>query len=115
MLTLAQKFQKDWNYGNAIQDGNLVLGRIALKEGKVDEARQRLLEAGKSRGSPQMNSFGPNMSLARDLLEKGERETVLQYFDLCRKFWEMGQSKLDRWTEDVKADRMPEFGANLVY
>ena len=115
LLTLAQKFQKDWNYGNAIQDGNLVLGRIALKEGKVDEARQRLLEAGKSRGSPQMNSFGPNMSLARDLLEKGERETVLQYFDLCRKFWEMGQSKLDRWTEDVKADRMPEFGANLVY
>ena len=62
-----------------------------------------------------MNSFGPNMSLARDLLEKGERETVLQYFELCRKFWKMGQRNLDQWTEDVKAGRTPEFGANLVY
>ena len=32
LLTLAQKFQNDWNYGNAIQDGNLVLGRIALRD-----------------------------------------------------------------------------------
>ena len=36
LLALAPKFLKDWNYGNAIQDGNLVLGRIALKEGRVD-------------------------------------------------------------------------------
>ena len=115
LLALAPKFLKDWNYGNAIQDGNLVLGRIALKEGRVDEAKQRLLEAGKSPGSPQMNSFGPNMSLARDLLEKGERETVLQYFELCREFWEMGQRNLDQWAADVKAGRTPEFGANLFY
>jgi len=115
LLALAPKYQKDWNYGNAVQDGNLVLGRIALKEGRTDEAKRRLLEAGKSPGSPQMDSFGPNMSLARDLLEKGERDVVLQYFDLCRKFWEMGKGDLDRWTEDVKAGRMPNFGANLIY
>lgn len=115
LLALAPKFLKDWNYGNAIQDGNLVLGRIALKEGRVDEAKQRLLEAGKSPGSPQMNSFGPNVSLARDLLEKGERETVLQYLELCREFWKMGPRQLDQWTEDVKAGRTPEFGANLFY
>ena len=86
----------------------MVFGRIALKNGKKDEAKQRLLEAGKSPGSPQMNSFGPNMSLARDLLEKGERETVLQYFDLCRKFWKMGQDRLDLWTLNVKALAKPE-------
>jgi len=115
LLTLAQKFQRDWNYGNAIQDGNLVLGRIALKEGRTEEAKKYLLEAGKSPGSPQINSFGPNMSLARDLLEKGEREEVLQYFELCRKFWKMGQEQLDQWTKDVKAGKTPDFGANLVY
>jgi hypothetical protein len=115
LLTLAQKFSGDWNYGNAIHDGNLVLGRIALKEGRKDEAKRYLLEAGKSPGSPQMNSFGPNMSLARDLLEKGERETVLQYFELCRKFWKMGQGDLDQWTKEVKAGQIPDFGANLVY
>jgi hypothetical protein len=115
LLTLAPKFPRSWNYGNAIQDGNLVLGRIALKEGRADEAKQRLLEAGKSPGSPQMDSFGPNMSLAKDLLEKGERDTVLQYFGACRKFWSMGQGNLGQWTEDVKAGRIPDFGANLVY
>ena len=70
-LALAPKYRRDWNYGNAIQDGNLVLGRIALKEGRTEEAKQYLIETGKSPGSPQMNSFGPNVSLAKDLLEKG--------------------------------------------
>ena len=65
LMTLLPKFQGNWNYGNAVQDANLVLGRIALKERRIDEAKQHLLEAGKSPGSPQMNSFGPNMSLAK--------------------------------------------------
>ena len=115
LLSLAPYYTGNWNYGNAIQDGNLILGRIALKEGHLEEAKQYLLEEGKSPGSPQMDSFGPNMSLARDLLEKGERETVLQYFDLCRRFWKMGQGELDEWTKDVKAGQIPDFGANLVY
>ena len=55
------------------------------------------------------------MNLARDLLEKRERETVLQYFELCRKFWKMGHDRLDQWTEDVKAGQTPDFGANLLY
>jgi hypothetical protein len=63
-----------------------------------------------------MDSFGPNMSLARDLLKKGERETALQYFELCRKFWDPRvNQKLDEWTKDVKDGRIPDFGANLIY
>jgi hypothetical protein len=55
------------------------------------------------------------MSLAKDFLEKGEKETVLQYFQLCRKFWDLGKYQLDQWTKDVNAGRIPDFGANLVY
>jgi hypothetical protein len=115
LLALASKFQGNWNYGNAIQDGNLVLGRIAVHDGKIEDAKNYLLEAGKSPGSPQMDSFGPNMSLAKDLLEKGERDTVLQYFELCRKFWKDDYGKLDEWSGEVKAGKIPHFGANLVY
>lgn len=115
LLVLAPRFQGNWNYGNAIHDGNLVLGRIAVREGRIEEAKKYLLAAGKSPGSPQMNSFGPNMSLAKDLLEKGERDTVLQYFELCRKFWKMDDSKLDDWSHEVKAGKIPQFCANLVY
>ncbi len=115
LLSLAPKYVNNWNYGNAIQDGNLVLGRIAVSEGRIEDAKQYLLAAGKSKGSPQMDSFGPNMSLAKDLLEKGERDAVLQYFELCRKFWTMDYGKLDDWSQEVKAGKIPNFGANLVY
>jgi hypothetical protein len=53
--------------------------------------------------------------LAQDLLEKGKRETVLQYFELCRKFWKMDYGKLDQWSREVKSGKIPDFGANLVY
>ena len=62
-----------------------------------------------------LGSFGPNMSLAKDLLAKGEQETVLEYLELCRKFWGLNRGKLDEWVKDIEAGRMPEFGANLIY
>ena len=55
------------------------------------------------------------MILAKDLLEKGERETVLEYFSLCRKFWTMGKKSLDEWTQAVKDGQVPNFGPNLLY
>ena len=83
--------------GDAVVDANFVLGRIAAKEGRVDEAKNRLIESGKTSGSPTLSSFGPNMSLAADLLKIGERDVVLRYFELCRKFWQMDRGKLDQW------------------
>ena len=115
LLKLAPSFKGNWNYGNAIQDANLVLGRIAVRDGRLEDAKNYLLESGKSQGSPQMDTFGPNMSLAKDLLEKGERDTVLQYFELCRKFWTMDNNKLNDWSKEVKAGKSPDFGANLLY
>lgn len=104
-----------WNLGNRIHQGNLILGRIALAEGNVDEAKSRLLLAGKTTGSPQLNSFGPNMLLAKELLEQGEKEVVLEYFELCKKFWKSPRQELERWVDDVKGDRIPQFGGNLAY
>jgi hypothetical protein len=115
LLALLPQFPNDWNSGNAVHDANVVFGRIAVLEGRMDDAKRHLLEAGKSRGSPQMNSFGPNMSLAKDLVEKGERDVVLEYFELCRKFWKMEEGRLNQWGQDVKAGKTPDFGANLVY
>jgi hypothetical protein len=115
LLRIAEKCRGDWNYGNAIHDGNLVLGRIALREGRVDDAKRFLLVAGNTPGSPQLDSFGPNMSLAKDLLEHGETSVVLEYFELCRKFWEMESGKLNDWAKDIQAGKVPDFGANLLY
>jgi len=101
--------------GDAVHNGHLVLGRIAVDEGRIEEAKRHLLAAGQSNGSPVLGSFGPNVSLAKDLLEQGEQETVLQYLDSCRKFWRSDNGKLDGWTKDIHAGRIPDFGANLMY
>lgn len=115
LLTDAQNFKMDWNYGNAILKGNLALGRVALASGDTKTANARLLDAGKTPGSPQLDSFGPNMELAKELLAKGQKETVLQYLDLCGKFWKMDNGRLNAWRNNIKAGQIPDFGANLVY
>lgn len=115
MVVSAAKRKKDWNTGNAIHQGNLILGRLAFQRGDFTGAKVFLHEAGKTPGSPQLNSFGPNMALAKDLLERGETKAVLDYFELCGKFWKLGQDRLDAWTTAVKAGEVPDFGANLNY
>src|SRR5690606_1423435 len=81
IVDLLPNYENNWNYGNAVHKINIVSGRIALHEGKIEEAKTFLLSAGKTKGSPQLNSFGPNMTLAKELLENGEREVVIQYLD----------------------------------
>jgi len=101
--------------GNVVHDANMILGRIAVEEGRIEEAKRHLIASGKTRGSPVLGSFGPNVSLAKDLLEKGEQQVVLEYFESCRKFWKMGDKQLNEWTKDIHDGRIPEFGANLIY
>jgi hypothetical protein len=112
---ILDRFESNWNYGNAVQDSNLVLGRIAVSEGDLIKAKEHLFKAGDSPGSPQMNTFGPNMSLAKDLLEQNEKQAVLQYFKQCSKFWKMDHGKLNAWAKEVESGQIPDFGANLVY
>jgi TonB family protein len=104
-----------WNNGNAVHDGNIVRGLVALRSGNIQLATKDLIEAGKTTGSPQLDSFGPNLILANELLEKGERDAVLEYLTLCRSFWKMGSSKLDAWINIIRAGGKPDFGANLLY
>ncbi len=115
LLELAGRHQDLWNYGNAVHDGHMVLGRIAPQEGDAATAERELLEAGKTPGSPQLNSFGPNMSLAKDLIKQKRTDAVVEYFDLCSKFWKLERGRLRRWTVLARGGEMPDFGANLFY
>lgn len=103
------------SHGHAVHHGNVILGRLALKAGDIDKAKEHLIAAGKVAGSPTLNSFGPNMALAKDLLEKGETEVVLEYFELCSHFWQDRQGRLEQWTKEVENGNMHDFGASLVH
>lgn len=114
-LRLANQYRGDWNYGNAVHKANLALGRIALRENDLVAARRLLLEAGRTPGLPQLNTFGPNMLLAKELVARGERDALLEYFALCARFWEEHEDELRTWSEQVRQNVEPDFGANVLY
>jgi len=101
------KITKHWNYGNIRYRANELLGRVALGEGKREDARCYLRPAGRTPGSPQLNSFGPQLTLARELLEHGERadcDAVVAFLDAVSRFW----ANLDRASECRKPDVLKE-------
>ncbi len=107
-LTLAESFPGDWNYGNAVHKGNIYFGLVALDENRIEDSKKHLLKAGDTPGSPQLNTFGPNMLLAKALLEKGDKDTVLEYIGKLSRFWEMDEGhpspfgrKTSRLTESL--------------
>lgn len=101
--------------GAAVHYGNLVLGRLALQAGDVAGAKAHLLESGKTRGSPVLCTGGPNMTLAKELLERGEREAVVQFLHLCTNFWKSRDHRAEQWAYAIQQGQVPDFGANLYY
>jgi hypothetical protein len=109
-------------YGNVIHEANALLGQAALQDGDVRTAGDYLLKAGHTPGSPQLDSFGPDFTLAAQLVAVGEKQVVLEYLGLVEKFWakerddnpasqELSRKHaetLAKWREDLRADRTPQ-------
>lgn len=117
LLSESEKFKTDWNFGNALHQSHLVYGRLNLLEGNVEGAKKELLLASQTKGSPQLSSFGPNMTLAKELLEKGEKKAVIEYIDNTLSFWtyKTAKAKTDLWKKEIESGKIPNFGGNLVY
>ncbi len=117
LLEAGMKPGNEKRRGTAVHHGNLILGRVALKQGKKDNAKAFLIEAGRTPGGGTLGSFGPNMALAKELLEAGEKAAVIEYLRLCKSFWDYDRKKgtLDRWIKTIRAGGTPEFGPNLIY
>lgn len=114
LLGLTERYREDWNYGNAVYDAHTVLGRLALLDGKVELSKEHLFAAVKTPGSPTLDTFGPNMSLAKDLLERGQKDTVVAFLNECKRFW-YDHQKADEWIKGIRKGEIPDFGANLAY
>ena len=115
LLTLAEQFSDDWDYGNAIHHGHLLLGRVALARGDLGRAVSELIAAGHTPGSPQLNSFGPNCQLALELLKAGHPAPVLEFLQLCETFWNPTCSRAAVWARQIRQGSVPNFGPNLSY
>ena len=99
--------------GYALHKAHTHLGRIALLEGERSAAKVHLQRSVQVTPSATMRTFGPNMALARDLLQAGERQAVLDYLEACGRFW--SDDQLSTWTVQVRNGQTPDFSANLNY
>jgi hypothetical protein len=116
LLDIQQKTSNPFGPDNdGIHVGNTILGRLALQDGNIAEAKQRLLASAPERGSPVLDSYGPRMTLAADLLAKGEGNVVVGYLEKCRAFWNLGHGKenISLWESEIRAGKKPDFGDNL--
>lgn len=98
---LAEIYRCNWNYGNAIHDTNRILGWISLKNGDLNAAADYLAKAGKTTGSPQLDTFGPNLDLANELLQRGKVEAVTAYLIAIKSFWQMDNGHVDIWLSEI--------------
>ena len=93
--------------GQLVFEMNTILGRIALIEDDVENARRYLLAAGKTTGSPSLSSFGPDMTLAKELLAAGKRDVVVEFLESCKSFWHSGKDQLESWLRSIRAGQNP--------
>ncbi len=108
-------YKNNWNYGNAIHVINIAKGRMALDSRKINEAKFYLIQAAETNGSPTLNSFGPDLFLAKKLLEENEKLVVVKYLNLCKKFWRSGQGRIEKWKKDIRNNQTPNFDEHLLY
>jgi len=96
-------------YGNALHWGHIVLGQVALAAGDVPGAVAELAMAGRTPGSPQLNSYGPDLELAAKLVQAGQRQAVTDYLRDCGKFWTDHDQVIGEWIAAIQHGDRPDF------
>jgi hypothetical protein len=102
-------------YGHEVYYAEIVLGRVALARGDTETAKRRLLLAGQTTPVGALATFGPNMSLARELLLVSQSEAVLEFLVECKRFLIVDVGRVERWSSEIRQGKVPDFGASLYW
>jgi hypothetical protein len=95
--------------GDAIYTGNLILAQAALDKNDIASAKTLLLQAASTPGAHTIEQNGLDVSVARVLFDRGERDTVAEYLNRGRKLWPQGAQIINRWQTAIRAGRRPNF------
>jgi hypothetical protein len=79
LATAAAHGPNDSDYGNCLHSGHILRGYVHLFDNDLEGAAVQLGAAAQTPGSPQLDSFGPDLTLAWGLLRRGRDDAVLAY------------------------------------
>jgi hypothetical protein len=96
-------------FADSTHYGNIALGKIALRENALEKAKEHLLIAARAPQRSSFNIVSPDFKFAALLLERGEKDVVLEYLTLCEKFEFADKEALKKWREEIKAGKIPKF------
>jgi hypothetical protein len=102
----------DRMYGLYVHEAHRFLGHAALKSGDVAGAKAELVKAGKSPESMGLERSGPQLTLAKALLAKGEKEAVLAYLEKVAELWPRGADDVEKWSEAIRKGETPNLDRN---
>jgi hypothetical protein len=97
--------------GDAIYTGNLILAQAALDRSDMDGAKQHLLAAAATPGARVIQQTGLDVTVARALFDRGDRDTVMEYLQRGRALWPQGTPIINRWIAAIRGGRRPNFNA----
>jgi hypothetical protein len=101
--------ETDFLYADATHLANYWLGRVALKENKIKEAKDYLLISIKAPLRKKSDLyFYPKLELADELLQLNEKDVVLEYLKLCEQLSLADKTLIDKWLVDIKAGKKTE-------
>ena len=97
--------------------------RLAIRDGDVRSAEKYLVASGRidEQGDAVLDSYGPNLSLALEVLKHGDRQSrqaVVRFLDEIKIFWENTPAPFDWWKAQITTGEIPNFmavGVNLYY
>jgi hypothetical protein len=107
LLALAARSTNDPEYGNAIFFANLSLGHVMLRRGEKRRAAGHLLAASNAPPTDHLRYEYIDMTLARQLVDWGEREAVAQFLDRCAQFNRRGKD-LTEWAAQIRKGINPD-------
>jgi len=96
--------------GSSLESENLyyvydALGRSALQRNDFDAAQKDLILSATTVGGPHLDTWGPNLTLAKALLDLGYKETVVAFLTSCKAFWP--NPKVDGWISQIRQGQTP--------
>ena len=106
-LALASRDVKNPRYDWAVFDANMMLGKVALRSGDRRTARRHLLAAAETAGSAHLLFGSIDMSLARSLVDWGEREAVAQFLERCACFSNIPKT-YTQWAAQIRNGINPD-------
>lgn len=112
LLEIVDQHLGNRNYSNSIYEAHSALGRIALREGNRDLAKEHLLKSVSVSGSPQLNAFGPDMVLAQELLDVGEKEIIYEFFFRVSIFWK--SESIEVWANQIRNGEIPDLSVRFA-